>query len=68
MVTPEQLQQALALLHRFIDDAQHNARLADDMAQGDLYGALDPELRGHLAIGVQHMQMAQQMLEGATNG
>jgi hypothetical protein len=64
----EQLQQALALLRRFIDDAQHNARLADDMAQGDLCAALDPELRGHIAIGVQHMQMAQGMLEGATNG
>jgi hypothetical protein len=66
-MTPEQLQQALAILHRFIDDAQHNARLADDMAQGDLHEALDPELRGHIAIGVQHMQMAQGMLEGVGN-
>jgi hypothetical protein len=64
MVTPEQLQQALALLRRFIDDSQHNARLADDMAQGDLHAALDPELRGHIALGVQHLQAAQGMLEG----
>jgi hypothetical protein len=66
-MTAEQLQQALALLRRFIDDAQHNARLADDMAQGDLYAALDAELRGHIAVAVQHMQMAQGMLEGVTN-
>ena len=45
-----------------IGHAEWVTRQVDDMAQGDLYVALDPELRGHIAIATQHLQMAQGML------
>ena len=45
-----------------IGHAEWVTRQADDRAQGDLYVALDPELRGHIAIATQHLQMAQGML------
>ncbi|MBK8800430.1 MAG: hypothetical protein IPM07_30945 [Anaerolineales bacterium] len=46
----------------WIGHAEWVTRQVDDMAQGDLYVALDPELRGHIAIATQHLQMAQGML------
>lgn len=71
-MTPEQ-QQALADLNTDIDIAAGATRRADDAAQGKLHGALDPELRGHISIALQHLWMAQEMLahmeaKGATNG
>ena len=46
----------------WICTAEWVTRQADDAAQGKLYTVLGPELRGHIAIAVQHLQMAQATL------
>jgi len=72
-MTTEQ-QQRLALIAAFVDDVQEAARIADMLAQSSLMHDMDPELRGHISIAMQHAQMAQAMLanmeqvKGATNG
>jgi hypothetical protein len=61
----------LALIAAFVDDAQEAARIADMLAQSSLMHSMDPELRGHISIALQHLQMAQQLLaqaQGVTNG
>lgn len=62
-MTEEQIRQSLGLLGRFLQDGEYMTRQADDMAQGDLHQALDPQLRGHISLALQHLQQAQAMLE-----
>jgi hypothetical protein len=52
-----------AYLAAIVAIAQQAARGADDLVNGALYRHVDPELRGHVSIALQHLQMAQQMLE-----